>query len=448
MTDSDLQREKMLNTPVFKLVTSLAIPTIIIQLITLIYNTADTYFISQINKSASAAVGSVFAIMCLIQAIGFGFGMGSSSICSRMLGQKQDEEANKYCSSAFFGAVVFGALLGIFGNIFLDGILRLIGCSETMLVYARPYSRCILVAAPVSCATYVLNNALRSEGQSKLAMFGMVSGGIVNMLLDPVFIFYFNLGTLGAALATAFSQCISFTILLSSFVRNKTILHIGFRYISKKAEDYKLIFATGFPTICRQGLSSVATAAMCKQAVIYGDAVVAAVTIANKCYMLVRLVVLGLGQGYQPVAGYNYGAKKYGRTKQSFFFASAVGTVICAVSSVIIAIFAKEIMWWFCKDEEVLIYGVKTLHFACMVMPFMAFSTYVNQLYQSLGYKLEASILASLRQGIFYLPIIMIMPLIIGVTGVQMAQPLADFLTFVVSIPFCLKMIKRYLKEG
>ena len=437
----------MLTTPVPRLVTRLAIPTVIMQLITLVYNTADTYFISQINASASASVSAVFAIMSLIHAVGFGISMGSSSLCSIRLGEEKNEEADVILSSAFFAAFVLGTVLLAVGLSMQGVILNLIGCSETMMPYARPYALIMFLAAPISCSSFCLTSSLRAEGQARLAMIGTVAGGLLNLVLDPVFIFSFGMGTAGAALATVLSQTVTFCIALSQFLRKKTIMHLKLCLISRRFAVYWKIITTGLPTIFRQGLASVATAALNKMAVPYGDAALAGVAISNKCYMLVRQVVLGIGQGFQPAAGYNFGAKEYGRTRKCFSFVCVAGSIVCCANAVVLAFFAEKILWWFCPDETVVAVGKTALLFACTVMPLMAFSTYVNQLYQCLGFRVQATVLASCRQGICFLPVVLILPRFIGVTGVQLAQPLADLLTCLISIPFAFFMLRRRLAD-
>ena len=434
--------------PVSKLVTSLAIPTTIGMLITVIYNTADTYFVSQINKSASAAVGAVFSIMSIIQAIGFGLGMGSGSLISRKLGAKENEAANIYSTSAFFAALLAGALISVAGLLFLEPFLRLLGCSDTMMPHAIPYAKYILLGAPVSCATFVLSNTLRSEGYSKLSTIGMSAGGILNVILDPIFIFSLKMGAGGAALATMISQVVSFAILLSFFIFDRSIVKIHIRYISRKFKDYKDIISTGLPTICRQGLGSLAAAVLNIQAIGYGgDAAGAAITISNKVYILVRNICMGFGQGFQPVAGYNYGAGNKNRTWKAFTFATKVGSVICIGSAVATAIFAEPIMQWFSRDADVIRLGVQTIYLNSAIMPFLAFSTYVNQLYQCLGFMGQATFLASCRQGIFFLPTVILLPLWIGCLGVQAAQPIGDLCTFLISVPFLILFYKHYIKE-
>jgi len=445
---SEQQYQRMVNTPIPRLVTSLAIPTVIGALITVIYNTADTYFVSQINKSASAAVGAVYAIMAVIQALGYGMGMGAGSLISRKLGQKDNEAADRYGSSAFFAAVFAGALVCVVGLCFLNPILRLLGCTDTMMPYAIPYAKFILWSAPINCATFVLNNTLRSEGFSRLAMIGIGVGGILNVLLDPLLIFTFKMGTGGAALATMISQIVSFSILAVQFVFGKSIVQIHLKYVSRKWEDYKQIIATGLPTICRQGLGSLAAAVLNIQAIGYGgDAAGAAITIANKIYTLARQSCIGIGQGFQPVAGYNYGAGKKKRAWESFVFATKLGSILCIVYGAVTALFAKEIMWWFCEDAQVAKIGIETLYLASAAMPFLAASTYINQLYQCLGFKAQATFLASCRQGIFFLPTVLLLPLAIGCLGVQAAQPVADVCTFTVSIPFLIHFYRKQIRQ-
>lgn len=442
-----LQRKLILEGKISKVIVKMAIPSVIMQLVMLIYNTADTYFVSQINKSAAAAVGTVFSIQSIIQAVGFGFGMGASSLCSRKLGEAKDDDANRYAVSAIFGAVVIAAAIGVFGLLLLNPILRGIGCTDTMLPHARAYSMVILTFAPVSCASFVIGNIFKAEGHMKMSMYGFVSGTLINLIMDPVFIFILGLGTFGAALSTVLSQVISICMYSYFFIKGKTVIELKLRNISRSLDAYYQIVTTGIPTFFRQGLGSLSMMLLCNQGANYGDAAVAAVTISNKCYMLIRNVVLGIGQGAQPVAGYNYGAGKYRRAKKSYDFAMLLGTIICLVSSVIIFIFAKDIMWWFCKDNEVLIYGVPALKYASMVIPVMAVSTYVNQEYQCLGFKKQATFLASCRQGICFVPTIFILPYLLGATGVEMAQPVSDFLTFIISIPFYFSMAKKLSKD-
>lgn len=447
--NNENQHIRMTQTPIPKLVVSMALPTTLSQLVSTIYNTADTYFVSQIGTSASAAVGVVFSLMSIIQAFGFGIGMGAGGLISRRLGARREEEAHRFGSSAFAMAFLFGLILMIFGFLFLTPLMRLLGSTDTILPYSRDYARYILIGAPIMCSSFVLNNILRSEGEAFFAMWGLCTGGILNMLLDPLFIFTFDMGISGAALATILSQCVSFLILASVFLRGKSIVKLRPQWISRNLKDYVMIVTNGLPTIFRQGLGSLSSALLNIQAASFGDAAVAAVTIANKLYMLVRNLVIGIGQGFQPVAGYNFGAGNKRRVKEAFRFACALGSVICCSAAAILAASAGTVIAWFRPDDpEVIRIGTQALYFCCAVMPFMAYSTYVNQIYQCLGFRIPATFLASLRQGVCFVPLVLILPAVLGLTGVQLAQPGADFLAFFISVPFQLVFFRRVLSDS
>lgn len=445
---SEEQHRRMLQTPVAKLVLSLAAPTVASQLISIIYNTADTYFVSHISTSASAAVGVVFSLQSIIQAYGFGVAMGAGSLISLRLGEKKDLEANRCASSGLLAELAGGLLMLILGLLYLEPLMCALGATQTMLPHACAYGRIILMGAPVMCCSFILNCILRAEGAAVASMIGLCSGGILNIALDPLLIFTFQMGTAGAAVATVISQCVSFLVLAVAFLRGRSIVHLRPKYISRRARDYVQIISVGFPTIARQGMASLASALMNIQGAVYGDAAVAALTISNKIYLLVRNVIIGIGQGFQPVAGYNYGAGDRKRTRQAFIFATKLGTVICILAAAIIAAFAEPIIGWFRADDQVIAIGRLALLYTCAVMPFMAYSTFVNQLYQCLGYKLPATVLASLRQGICYLPLIFILPHFLGLQGVQMTQPGSDLLTFFICIPFQIVFFRKHLRDN
>lgn len=447
-TDSALQHKRMLETPISRIVMTMALPTMVSQLISVIYNTADTYFVAQIDTSASAAVGAVFSLQSIIQAFGFGIGMGANSLIARSLGAKKDEDANRYASSAFFAALAVGALIMVAGLSCIEWLMRVLGSTETMLPYSAAYARIILFAAPVMCPSFVMNNILRGEGEAFFSMIGLCAGGILNAVLDPIFIFVFNMGISGAALATAISQAVSFIVLGSVFLKNKSIVKLSPRYVSREGATYGRIVRNGLPTICRQGMGSLSSVLLNVAAANYGDAAVAAITIANKVYLFVRHAVVGLGQGFVPVAGYNYGAGRMDRVREAFRFSVFVGTGICIASAVAIGLFPTEIMQAFRNDPAVIEIGSATLRIAVFALPTMAFSTYVNQLYQGLGFSAQATFLASCRQGTCFVPIILILPRIIGLTGIETAQSAADFLTFLISIPFLIVMMTKHLRDG
>ena len=442
----EAQHKKMTESSVTKLVITLSIPTVLSQMITSIYNLADTYFVTSLGDSSVGAVSIVYALQSIIQAIGFGLAMGASSLVSRKLGQKENQSASKYAASAFYAAFAMGLLLTAVCLIDLSGLLRIFGSTETILPYARDYALIILLGAPVMCSSFVMNNVTRAQGRAVIAMVGLTAGGVVNILLDPLFIFAFEMGVRGAALATVLSQCISFLVLLSFYLSGKSIVSLSPRNISRRLSDYVLIVKTGLPTVFRQGLGSLATALLNVQVKVYGDAAIAAVGIANKVYMLLRSLVLGIGHGFQPVAGYNYGAKKYGRVKKAFWVATAVGTVISVLASVFLLLGANQIIGFFNPEtEETLRIGARMLIFMGCAIPTLGYSTYVNQLYQSLGYVKGATVLASCRQGIFFVPLIFALPAILGLDGILLTQALADALTFLVAIPFGIYFLRKLL---
>lgn len=438
------QYAKMTGTPIPKLVVTLAIPTIISMMTTAIYNMADTFFVSQLGTSAAGAVGIVFSLMAVIQAIGFMLGMGAGSLNSRLLGAQKNREADEVGSTAFFCALGFGLLLTVGGLIFLDPLMRILGATETILPYARSYAQYILYGAPIMCSSFVLNNLLRSQGKALLAMCGIATGGVLNIALDPLFIFGFGLGIGGAALATLISQCISFCILLSFFLFHKSVVNISLFKISRHGMIYWRIIKTGLPSFCRQGLASAATVALNVAAAPYGDPAIAAMSIVGRIFMLILSAMLGFGQGYQPVIGFNYGAAKYDRVRQAFRFALTVGTILLTCLGLVCYIFAPQIMALFRADDaEVIAIGTVACRAQCVALVFQPLIVICNMTFQVLGRAWQATFVSSCRQGIFFLPLIFLLPALFGLTGVQFTQPVADLLTFACCFPF----LRGYFKD-
>jgi len=440
---------KMTQSPISKLIVSLSIPTIISMLVTSIYNMADTFFVSKLGTSATGAVGIVFSVMALIQAIGFMLGAGSGNIVSRQLGKQDEEGANQVASTGFFMALALGALLMIFGLLFLNPFMRLLGATKTILPYARDYAKYILFGAPVMCASFVLNNLLRGQGRATLAMIGIAFGGILNIILDPLLIFTFEMGISGAAIATLISQVISFLILLYFFLAGKSAVRLSIRKMSYKAHVYKRIMTNGFPSLCRQGLASLAAIALNINAGLHGDAAVAAMSIVSRIFMLIVSVMIGFGQGFMPVVGFNYGAKKYDRVREAFWFSVKTGLVFMAILSMGGFIFSEQLIGLFRKeDAEVMAIGILACRLQCLALPLQPVMVLSNMLFQSIGKSWQASLLSSMRQGIYFLPLIMILPRAFGVLGVQMAQPIADTLTFMTCIPFIIRLLRELKENG
>lgn len=438
--------KRMTESPVFGLVVRLSIPTTFSMLITSVYNLADTYFVSSLGNAATGAVGVVFSIQSIIQAIGYGFGMGAQSLISRRLGEQENEQANLYGTSGFVAAFLMGSLIMLLGLINLPFVMTLFGATDNALPLACVYGRWILYGAPIFCSSFVLNNILRAEGKATFSMIGLCSGGILNIALDALFIIGLDMKVEGAAIATVLSQLFSFLILASFFLLKKSIIEVNPFKTSRNIRDYVNVFRVGLPTVFRQSLGSIATTLMNRAVRPYGDAAVAAVSIANKIYMLLRGMLIGVGQGFQPVAGYNYGAKRNDRVREAFNAAILLGTIYGVTASAILFLFAEGLIGLFRPgDTKVIEIGGQMLRYLCMSLPVLGYSTFVNQLYQSLGFVAPATFLASCRQGIFFVPLILILPICIGLTGVQLTQALADLLTFAVSIPFHVIMLRRHL---
>lgn len=437
------QYNKMVNTPVSKLIAKLAVPTVISMLVTSIYNMADTFFVSQINTQASAAVGVVFPIMAIIQAFGFTLGMGSGSLVSIRLGQKRNSEANVIASTAFFGSIFFGGIVTLFGNLFTPQILRFIGASETVLPYAQDYATYIFWGAPFICASFVMNNDLRSEGKAYLSMIALTSGGILNIILDPIFIYGFKLGISGAAIATLVSQFISFSILLSFYLRKKTVVRINIKNVSVKDGTLWKIICTGIPSLARQGLASIASILLNTSAAVYGDAAIAAMSIATKILMFVASIMIGIGQGFSPVSGYNYGAKRYDRVKKAYFFMVASGSSIMSFFAIIIFIFARQILHSFIDDQAAIDIGVVALRWQISFIPLHPLIVGTNMLMQSTRHIKSATFLSMNRQGVFFIPAILILPSILGLTGVEISQFVADVCSAITAIPFAIVFFKK-----
>ena len=442
------QFQKMTKTPVGKLITTLSIPTIISMLVTAIYNMADTFFVSKLGTSASGAVGIVFSVMAIIQAIGFTFGMGSGSFISRLLGAKEEARATEVAATGFYSAIFLCVLMSLIGEWKLDDLMRILGVSETILPYARAYARYILLAAPIMASSFVLNNILRSEGHAKFAMIGITTGGILNVLLDPLFIFTFRLGIAGAAIATALSQLTSFLILLSYFVMHKTTTRLGFSKLSKNPGIYYQIIKNGLPSFSRQGLASIASILLNQQAAIYGDAAVAAMAIVTKIFMMIFSVMIGFGQGYQPVAGFNYGAGNRERVKAAMKFTLIVGIIGMGSAGVMLFFTAPALMRLFISDDPaVLKIGTMALRAQAFSMPLIPIGTVANMTFQSVGKAWRATIMSSMRQGIFFIPFIFILPAAFKLNGVAATQAASDILTAIACAPFLYQFYRNLTEE-
>ena len=433
--ESSSRGEMMLNMPVSRVIPQLAIPTIISMLITSIYNMADTFFVSQLGTSASGAVGVIFSAMAIIQAVAFTIGMGSGTNVSQALGAGDEEKAQRYVSTAFFTAVAVGAVLAAAALLNIDWLVRFLGATETIAPYAKDYATYIFYAAPFMMGSLAMNNLLRFEGLSIYGMVGITTGGILNMVLDPLLIFGFGLGTSGAAIATAISQFVSFTILLIMTNTKDAAISIHPRNFRPTARMYGRIFYMGLPSLGRQGIASVSTILLNNAAGLYGDAAIAAMSIVSRFIMFINSTVIGFGQGFQPVCGYCYGAGRYSRVREAFTFCVKVSTIILLVLSAVSFLFARPIITVFRRDDPLVIeIGTFALRAQLLTLPLWGFITMSNMFTQSIGYGVRATIIATARQGTFLIPALLILPQVFGLRGIQIAAPISDVLTLFLAL--------------
>jgi len=445
------QYQKMTETPIAPLVLKLGIPTTISMLVTSVYNMADTFFIGKYGTSASGAVGVVFGLMAIIQAFGFMFGQGSGSICSRALGARKVQLASRFTSTGFFAALLTGGVMTVLGLLFLEPLMLLLGSTETILPYAKTYAFYILLAAPFMCSSCVLNNVLRFEGQALFSMIGLASGGLLNIFGDWLLMSRFQLGIQGAGISTAVSQTISFCILLSMFLRGRTSGKLALKNISRSLKDLWLICETGFPSLVRQGLTSISTMMLNDRAGVYGDAAVAAMSIVNRICFFTFATALGIGQGFQPVCAFNYGAKKYERVRKAFLFTFTVGEIFLGAVALVGMQFTGPLVQFFRDDPEVVRIGAVALTAQFVGQLFMPLSVCANMLFQSVGRVGVATLMSMLRSGLFFLPILVITSAVFGLPGIQYSQALSDVLTTLVAIPFVvpfLRELKRRDREA
>ena len=451
-----VQFQKMTETPIAPLVIRLGIPTTISMLVTSVYNMADTFFIGQYgvgrmqgtpeelsaaSTSASGAVGVVFGLMAIIQAFGFMFGQGSGSISSRALGEKNVDKASTCTSTGFFAALLSGALMTLLGLLFLNPLMRLLGSTETILPYAKTYAFYILLAAPFMCSSCVLNNVLRFEGQALFSMIGLATGGLLNIFGDWLLMSQFHMGIHGAGISTAVSQTISFCILLSMFLSGKTSGKLALKYVSREFSDLVQICKIGFPSLVRQGLTSISTMLLNGRAGIYGDAAVAAMSIVNRICFFTFATALGIGQGFQPVCAFNYGAKKYGRVRQAFLFTFLLGEVFLGTVAILGIGFTKPLVRIFRDDPEVVRIGAVALRAQFIGQLFMPLSVCTNMLFQSVGKAGVATLMSMLRSGLFFIPVLLVTSMAFGLPGVQFSQAISDVLTLFAALPFVIPFL-------
>jgi len=442
LTDSEAHYRKMTETPVSRLILNLGIPTTISMLITSIYNMADTYFVGTLGESAQAATGILFTVQAIMQGLAFMLGHGAGTYVSRALADRDADKATMYISTSFFTGIGLGLVIGVLGLAFLRPLVHFLGSTDTIAPYAMDYGFWVFLAAPTIICSLILNNGLRYEGKAFYAMIGLTAGGLLNILGDYILVMKLGMGVYGAGLATAASQLVSFVILLIMYLKMAQST-IRFRAVSRNFKIYLSICRVGLPSLIRQGLTSVTMGLLNNMTKPFGDAAIAAMSVVNRYSNFLICVGLGIGQGFQPVASFNYQARKYDRVKKGLVFTMCFGLVFIGSFSVISMICAEGIIGIFQKSEAVIAIGSTALRYTAIGMLFVPFSVPVNMLYQSIQQPTISSVLSLIRSGAVTIPMLLIGVPLLGLPGIQIAQPTADVIAGLLSIPF----IIRFLKE-
>ena len=440
----------MANEPVGRVIIKMAVPTIIAFLINSIYSLADTFFVSGLGTEATAAVSVNASLDQLIMMCGSMLAVGANSYIARLLGEGKDKKASQVLSTAFFIAFAIGLLLTVFGCIFTTPMVRLLGATDTCLKYSVDYATYVLLAAPFMASSFVMNQCLRSEGSATFSMIGMGFGGVLNCVLDPVFIFGVPgwgipaMGVAGASLATAISKVVSFSILIFPYITRKSLLHLSLRNFHFSMDIIGQIVSVGSSSMFRSGLAVVAGILLNDMAGNISDSVLAGIGVCTKVMMFPFSIILGFGTGFQPVAGFNWGARKYDRVKQSYQFASNVAFWGAAILATLIAIFAKPIISVFAGDDpQMQQIGALSIRLQCVALPIHAWVAIVNMLCAGLGNAGGALLLSTSRQGSCFLPILFPMAALWGEFGLAAVQAVADVLTLILAVPMCIYMMKK-----
>ena len=434
----------MLNEPIHRVIPKMAVPTIVAFLINSIYSLADTYFVSSLGTNATAAVSVNASLDQLIMMCGSMLALGANSYIARLLGKGEDRQASRVLSTAFFSAFAIGAVLLVVGNLFMFPMVRLLGATDTCEAYSIDYASYVLLAAPFMAANFVMNQCLRSEGSATLSMFGMGFGGILNCVLDPIFIFDLNMGVAGASLATAISKVVSFTILIFPYVTRRSLLHLSIKNYALKREILTEIVTVGSSSMFRSGLAVVAGILLNNLAGDISDSVMAGIGVCTKIMMFPFSIILGFGNGFQPVAGFNWGARRYDRVKESYRFSSRVALIGSVVMAAVCILFSDKLIVLFAgTDEEMRRIGAFAIITQAVALPIHAWVAIVNMLCVGLGNARGAFILATARQGSCFIPILFPLAWIFGAYGVGAVQAVADVLTMALAIPIIRQMNKK-----
>lgn len=438
------KKKIMLNENIRTLIPRMAIPTITAQLITTVYNLVDTYFVSTLGTNATAAVGVNSSLERMITVIGSLIGAGACSYIARLLGAKDDEHANRVLSTSFFTGLGMGVMFLIAGKLMIGDVVYWLGATPDCAAYSMQYATYVLYAAPFMIGSFILNMCLRSEGSATYSMIGIGIGGVINCFLDPLFIYTFGLGVAGASMATAISKFISFCILCWPYIRKTSLVTISIRKFKVVMLDVKEVLAIGSSSFFRSLLTVAASVAINRVAGTYSTAALAALSVANRVMEFPFAIILGFGQGYQPVVGFNWGAKAWKRVKESYTFSCMLSVIGAIVMGLIIFPFAEQIIHVFNKqaDYEVLQLGLLCVRIQCLSLVFHALSSLINMFYAGIGDAKFAMAMNLARQGYCFYPALLIAPMIWGINGVAYTQAIADILSVLVIVPLGLHALK------
>jgi putative MATE family efflux protein len=429
--------------PVDKVIRTMALPTIISMLVTSIYNIVDTWYVGQLNTQATAAVGVVFPLMAVIQAVGFFFGQGSGTYISRRLGAKDVMSARVMASTAFFACLLFGVAITVICLLLLSPLSVALGSTPTILPYTKDYLGVILLGAPFMACSMTLNNQMRFQGNAANAMYGMMTGAVLNVVLVPIFMFVFHMGILGCGIGTVLSQIFAFLVLLWMSFRGQNV-HLSVRRISWRKGDYAFeIFKGGTPSLTRQGLASISTLLLNVAAGVYGDAAIAGMSIVTRIAFVVFAIIIGIGQGFQPLCGFNYGARLYDRVRRGYFYGIKLSMMVLAFFFIVCMVWAEQLIDLLRHDDAVIAVGAVALRWQALTFPLAAVITMSNMMLQTSGKSVAANIVASSRNGLFFIPLILLLPHLFGLFGVEICQAIADFLAFCLTLPFVYQYFRK-----
>ena len=444
------KQQMMLNENVRTLIPKMAVPTIIAQMITTIYNLVDTYFVSTLGTNATAAVGVNSSLERMITIIGSLIGAGACSYIARLLGAEKKDDADRVLSTSFLSGVGLGLVFLVVGRILMSRMVFWLGATEDCAMYSMQYANYVLLAAPAMIGSFILNMCLRSEGSATYAMIGIGFGGILNCFLDPLFIYKFGLGVAGASMATAISKYVSFIILMMPYLRRQTSVTIAIQKFKMVANDVKEVIAIGSSSFFRSALTVVASISINRVAGGYSTAALAALSVANRVMEFPFAIILGFGQGYQPVVGFNWGAKAFKRVKDSYWFSSVVAVLGGVLIGAVLAIFARPVVHVFNKqaDAEVLRLGLLSVRLQCLALPIHALGSVVGMFYAGIGKARSALLINTARQGYCFFPVLIIAPLLMGINGVASTQALADLFSAIAIIPLGIMALKLVDKEA